>query len=114
MKEGPGLRQARCKGREGQKGSRKARGTREVCIVRSARAARGTFDTFIVPRRTVVEPPLFVLVPLCPPSRAIVLRVPSFMKGEGSEAHCRGHICRAIAGRLSRRLRKLAREKKAA
>jgi len=34
------------------------------------------------------------------------------MKGEGPEAYCRGHICRAIADRLSRRLRKLAREKK--
>lgn len=36
------------------------------------------------------------------------------MKGEGPGAHCRGHICRAIAQRLSRKLRKLAprREKK--
>lgn len=33
------------------------------------------------------------------------------MKGEGPGVHCRGHICCAIAERLSRKLRKLARGK---
>lgn len=94
MKEGPGLRQARCKGRrgrEGQKGSRKARGTREVCIVRSARAARGTFDTSYLARSRSFPPSLpCAFVPSCPPSRAIVLRVPSFMKGEGLRSSLSG------------------------